>query len=344
MRLIRIFASTSNFNLNIRILKKAFVTGGTGFIGSHLVEALIGHDNYSEVRCLVRNEEKWLKGKNYVKVQGDLHDLSTLKRGLDNIDVVFHNAGIVKAPAWQQFEHTNVDATENLLRIAQKQDIKTIVVLSSLAAAGPSHENPVSEEDPLMPVSMYGKSKKQMEEMIHKTANGNGSISILRPSAVYGPREDQIYSFFKMLNKRICPIIGDGEKPRISMVYVMDVVQGILKAAEQQKPGVHTYFISDKYIYTWNQVRETSTKILGKKAVPIYIKPKYVKKIATAVEKTASFFGSYPVINRDKANEIILEWTCSIKKAQHELGYEPKYTLAEGISRTIHWYKMHHWL
>lgn len=323
---------------------KAFVTGGTGFIGSHLVDTLLEHDSYSEIRCLVRNNEKWLKGKDFVKVNGDLDDLSVLKKAVSNVDVVFHLAGLVKAPTYQAFEHANVDATENLLRIVQKEGVKKIVVLSSLAAAGPSQGKPVTEQDPMSPISMYGKSKKQMEEMIHHLASEDSSVTILRPPAVYGPREDQIYSFFKMVSKRICPIIGDGEHPKISMVYVGDVIQGILKAAEQKETGVNTYFITGKEIQTWNEIRGTTAKVFGKKSIPIYIKPKFVKKAASFIEKTASFFGSYPVINREKANEMVLEWTCTSEKAKEELGYEPKFSLDEGISRTIHWYKMHHWL
>lgn len=325
---------------------KAFVTGGTGFIGSHLVDTLIEHEDYSEILCLVRNNEKWLTGKPFTKIKGDLHDLGVLKNALSKVDVIFHVAGLVKAPTYAELERANVEATENVLRIAQKQGIKKVVVLSSLAAAGPSRGRPVHEDDPMHPVSMYGKSKRHMEQMIHNTAKDydDMSITILRPPAVYGPREDQIYSFFKMVSKRICPIIGDGQKPKISMVYVLDVVQGILKAAQQKETGVHTYFISGEEIYTWNQIRGTTTTVLGKKAVPIYIKPKFVKKLAGFIEKSASFFGSYPVINKDKANEMVLEWTCSIEKAKNELGYQPEYTLAEGISRTIHWYKMHHWL
>lgn len=323
---------------------KAFVTGGTGFIGSHLVDTLIRNEEYTEIRCLVRNNEKWLQGKPFTKIKGDLDDLGVLRKAVGDVDVVFHLAGVVSAPTYREFEHANVDATENLVRIAQKEGVKKIIILSSLAAAGPSQGRPVTEEDPMNPVSMYGKSKKQMEELVHQIASEDSSITILRPPAVYGPREDQIYSFFKMVSKRICPIVGDGQRPKISMVYVADVVNGILKAAEQKKPGVTTYFISGKKIHTWNEIRGTTTKVLGKKSIPIYIKPKFVKKIAGLVEKTASFFGSYPVINREKANEMILEWTCTSEKAEQELGYQPQYSLAEGISRTIHWYKMHHWL
>lgn len=323
---------------------KAFVTGGTGFIGSHLVDALLADANYEEIRCLVRSNEKWLKGKPYKKIKGDLHDLETLQKAVENVDVIYHLAGRVKAPSYHLLERANVEGTENLMRIAQKNGVSNIVILSSLAAVGPSNEQPLDESTPMKPVSMYGRSKKQMEQKIHQLANTKTSITILRPSAVYGPREDQIYSFFKMVDKHICPIIGDGVHPKISMVYVKDVVQGCLKAAEQQNADVETYFISGAEIYTWNKIRSVATKVLGKKALAVYLKPKWVKKIAGGLEKAASFFGVYPVINKEKANELILEWTCNIEKARNELGYKPEFSLEEGISRTVHWYKKHHWL
>jgi len=149
---------------------KAFVTGGTGFIGSHLVDHLIKSDSYSEIRCLVRNQEKWLSGNNYIKIEGDLHDLPALNKGIDGVDVIFHLAAVVKAPGKKEFFHTNVDATENIIRIGQKKGIKNFVILSSLAAAGPSFGKPLTEDKPLMPVSTYGQSKKKMEEMIHEIA------------------------------------------------------------------------------------------------------------------------------------------------------------------------------
>jgi len=323
---------------------KAFVTGGTGFIGSHLVERLIEDNSVKEVRCLVRNQEKWLAGKNYTRVSADLSKITVLKDSLEDVDTLFHLAAIVKAPTMKEFERANVEATETIIRIARKSGVKKIIVLSSLAAAGPSYGKPLTEDAPMMPVSMYGKSKKMMEEMIHAVQTPELSISILRPPAVYGPREDQIYTFFKLMNKRICPIVGDGNKPEISLVYVSDLIDGIILAANQRKPGIKTYFISGPEINNWNQIKNICSKVLGKKPVPLYIKSGWVKRIAGIVESTASVFGSYPVLNRDKANEMILEWTCTSQKAADELHYKPEISLEEGISRTIHWYKKHHWL
>lgn len=323
---------------------KAFVTGGTGFIGSHLVDQLIDSKKFDEVRCLVRNKEKWLTGKQYTKVQGDLFNITSLQKALNGIDILFHIAAIVKAPVIEDFRRSNVDATENLVRIARKSGVKKIIVLSSLAAAGPSAGKPLDENSPMQPVSMYGKSKKEMEEILHQIHTPELSITILRPPAVYGPREDQIYSFFKLMNKRICPIVGDGIKPELSMVYIADLIQAITKASDNLVPGIHTYYVSGPEIYNWNQIKEVTSKVLGKKPIPIYIRPAMVKRIAGAVESAASLFGVYPVLNREKAKEMILNWTCSNKKAIKELEYCPSVSLEEGISRTIQWYKKHHWL
>ncbi len=322
----------------------AFVTGGTGFIGSHLTDALIKHPDYNDVKCLVRSREKWLEGKDFIKIEGDLHSIKSLNKALDGVDVIFHIAAIVKAPTQAEFDHANVEATENLLRLAMKNNVKKMVILSSLAAAGPSNGSPLTEEDPMNPVSMYGKSKKRMEEMIKKVAPDDMSITILRPPAVYGPREDQIYTLFKMMKYGIAPIVGDGNHPKLSIVYVKDVVQAILKSADQTEPGIHTYFIDGKKIANWNMIRDIVTTVLNKRNVPVKLNPAWVKKIAGAVETTASFFGLYPVINREKANEMILEWTCTHDKAKSELDYQPEYSLEEGISRTLRWYKKHGWL
>jgi nucleoside-diphosphate-sugar epimerase len=292
----------------------------------------------------VRNQEKWQTNKPYTKVRGDLFSITTLKKALEGVDTLFHIAAIVKAPIMNEFQKANVEATENIIRLAKKSGVKKIVILSSLAAAGPSNAKPRTHDDPMKPVSMYGESKKQMEEMIRQIHTPDLSVTILRPPAVYGPREDQIYTFFKIMNKRICPIVGDGKKPEISMIYVSDLMQAIELAAEKRSQGVHTYFVSGPEIYNWNRIKNVTSKVLGKKPVPLYIRPGMVKRIAGVVESTASVFGMYPVLNREKANEMVLEWTCTNLKAIKELKYHPLVSLEEGISRTIHWYKKHHWL
>lgn len=322
----------------------AFITGATGFIGSHLADKLIHDSNWGEVKCLVRSREKWLEGKDYTRVDGDLNSIRAIERALDGVDVIFHLAAIVKATSQAEFDHANVDATENIIHLAKKSGVKKLVILSSLAASGSSNGTPRIESDPMEPVSMYGKSKKKMEQMIHREAGNDLSITLIRPPAVYGPREEQIFTLFKIMNKGIAPIVGDGENPKISLLYVDDLIQAILLAADQKLTGVHTYFVSGERVTNWNEISEIVKTVLNKKLTTVKLRSTWVKNIAGIIETTASFFGTYPVINREKANEMVLEWTCSHQKATNELHYKPEYTLEEGLSRTIRWYKKHNWL
>jgi len=323
---------------------KVFVTGGTGFIGSHLVDYLSNDPLFGEIRCLVRNDRKWLADKPVEFVKGDLHSLPVLKKAVEGVDVVFHLAALTKARSMKTLERLNVDATEHLVRLSLKAGVKHIVVLSSLAATGPSFSRPVNENDPLMPISKYGKSKMQMEQRIQELDTKEARITVMRPPAVYGPRDTQIYSFFKIASFGICPVVGDGLHPKISLMYVKDVVQALIKAIAVESPGYHPYFIAGEKDYTWDEIKTTTEKALQKKVAKIPVSSKWLKNIGTVAEKAGNLFGFHPDLNREKANEMIMEWTCSTQKARKELDFKPEYTLQEGFNTTIRWYQRNHWL
>lgn len=324
---------------------KAFITGGTGFIGSHLVDDMLAKGEH-KVSCLVRKDLKWLQGRDIEVVNGDLFDLKALKQGLDGCDAVFHCAGIVKAPNEQAFVRGNIESTENVLRLAIKMQVPKVVILSSMAAVGPSNGAPIDETAPMRPVTGYGRSKKAMEDMIANVAAeaGKTSVTIVRPPAVYGPREQDILTIFKMAAKGIFPMVGDGSSTRLSVVHVKDLVRGIELAASDHKDGLTTYFIAGEPPVTWNEFRLATSRALGRKVRALKINPNWVGKIAAGVERGASLFGAYPALNREKAREMVLEWMCSTQKARTELGYQPKISLDEGIFDTVQWYKAHHWI
>lgn len=322
---------------------KAFVTGGTGFIGSHLVDTLLDDPGVRKVRCLVRDRAKWLEGKAVEMVRGDLFDLAALTRGMEGADVVFHNAATLQARDQARFDQVNVQATESIVRIAARSGVKRLVVLSSLAAAGPSGSTPRTEEDPAEPITAYGRSKLLMERRIREIAPAGLQVNILRPPAVYGPREEQIFSYFKIAKYRLSPMLGRPETG-ISMVHVRDLVQGIRLAGEFGEGGVDTFFLSGPEVVSWPRIHKATDSAFGRRSLPLWIGPGTVRNLAGLVERTSGMFGAYPVFNREKARELVQQWTCDHEKAVRVLGYRPRIGLEEGIRDTIDWYRRHYWL
>jgi nucleoside-diphosphate-sugar epimerase len=324
---------------------KAFVTGGTGFIGSHLVEELTRR-GYEEIRCLVRNDRRWLAGLNVREIRGDLMSMDAVKEAVSDVDYVYHVGGITRARDWDTFEKANVGATEHLLEAVAEvnPNISKVLVTSSLAVVGPCDNGVATEESPLQPISRYGKSKARMEAAL-KRFQSKIPIVVIRPPAVYGPREADIYTFFRALKAGICPIVGDPHAPSLSLVHVGDLVRGMVAAAEAPNTAGETYFIGSETFYSWNDVKDAATAALGRRALSVSIPPVLVGAVGAVVEVLGRLSGTYPPLNREKALEIRRVCKrCSTEKAQREFGYRQKIALKDGMAETIEWYRREGWL
>jgi nucleoside-diphosphate-sugar epimerase len=234
---------------------KALVTGATGFIGSHLVEALVQRG--AQVRCLVRNKRHlgWVKDSPVEFVVGNCREKNSLKQAVKDVDQVFHFAGATTAVKEKTFFEVNALGTENLVRacIENNTRLKKFIYLSSQAAAGPCRSvGKKKESDPCEPVSPYGKSKLLGEELALSHSN-ELPLLILRPCAVYGPRDKGFYALFKCLSKSINPCFSDHEQ-HISMCYVQDLVRAILLAAETQTENGEIFFLSDGHDYRMEEI------------------------------------------------------------------------------------------
>jgi len=325
---------------------KALVTGATGFIGSHLVEALLQRG--VEVRCLLRKtgDLKWIKGLSFETTLGDCCDKTSLRKAVKGVDQVFHLAGITKAVKEKTYFEINAFGTENLIRACLENNphIKKFLYLSSQAAAGPCRNGNIKKEsDPCEPVSAYGQSKRMGEELALVHAH-EIPLLILRPCAVYGPRESDIYTFFKLLSKRIKPYLT-GQDQRISLCYVQDVVQAILLAAESQIKSGEIFFLSDGYDHRMKEILDIFAQTMGINALRIRVPKQMILGIAFFSEYFSKISRKPSLINKSKAMEIIQEdWTCDIKKARTALGFEPRIPLAQGAKLTFEWYKKENWL
>jgi nucleoside-diphosphate-sugar epimerase len=318
---------------------KAFVTGATGFIGSHLCEELIKR-GYA-VTCLVRETSnlKWIDDLNLKRVKGDCTDRESLYNSIHDFDYVFHLAGLTKSSSDDAFFSINTKGTENLIKaVAEKNpQLKRFVYISSLSAVGPSKNGtPVDEHVHPSPVSNYGRSKLEGEKAILHYKN-TIPVTILRPAAVYGPRDKDFLVLFKMIKRGIFP---DWGKSYYSFLYVDDLVQGIIHCAERKEAEGKIYFMSENTVHTNEEVVKLISSALNAKAMRLKV-PKFVIPFCSFIgDKTHA-----GIINKDKMKEFThSHWTCNAKKVKEEIGFMPRVLIKEGMKWTADWYRIHKWL
>lgn len=321
------------------------VTGANGFIGSHLVSSLLTKKHL--VRCIVRatSDLKWIEKLDVELVKCGLNDVNSLSAALEGATYVFHLAGMTKAKKYEDYIYGNVQLTEHVMKACERHSsIKKIIVTSSLAAASPSPLNqPVTESVPSNPISSYGKSKVEMEQLLKEKYTDLPYV-IIRPPVVYGPRDTEVLLFFKTVKKGLIPIMGLGKK-QVSIVYIEDLIEGLCLAAENDKATHQTYFFESDRILEWEQIGRETVEILSCKAFKLTVPHFLLYMVAGLGELINIFQKKAPTLNWEKAKEITQEaWTCSSEKAREELGYEPKTTYKEGFRITLDWYKKEGWI
>ena len=319
---------------------KALVTGSTGFIGSHLVDSLI--KKKYKVYCLIRKSSnlKWIKDRNVELITGSYWDKASLSRAVKGMDYIFHVGAVIDAMEWDTFYKVNVEGTVNLLNVCAEvnPNLKKFVFVSSIAAAGPAKERkPVKESDACHPVSLYGKSKCLAEEAVARFFD-KLPIVIIRPTNVLGPRQRQLYSSLKLARKRIIPLLGNGDK-QTSLVFVQDVVQALLLAAEKKNIRGRTYFVSDGKAYSWRDILKFITKELNLSIV-IKIPFPVLMVIAFLNEMIAKVTGGSPLVTRKGILSVRNNyWLHDISLIRKELGFSPGIRFEEGMRDIIDWYK-----
>lgn len=327
---------------------KALITGATGFIGSHLAEHL--HAKGYELRALIRpsSDTKYLKHLPVEYVTGSFSDIESLAPAVRGVDVIYHVAGVVAARDRRGFFEGNQRATANLLDAAIRENpsLERFVHISSQAATGPSPsaEHPLDETAPLRPITTYGESKAAAEREVLERMS-RIPATIVRPPAVYGPRDVGVYTFFQVVKRGLAPLIGFDRK-LISLVHAEDLVRGFVMAGESDAGLGETFFISSERFYDWKEVGAITAQVMGRRR-PLYLNVPHplVLGIAAISGLTGRFTKKPPILDFEKGRDMTQGfWTCSIEKARTELGYSETLTLEAGISNTVEWYRAHGWL
>lgn len=327
-------------------MEKVFITGSNGFLGSFVAETL-SKKNY-DVYCLVRKTSnlRWIKNLKVNLVYGDATDRESLFRNLVDMDYVIHTAGLKRALTPDKYYRVNQAGTLNLLEacVSKSHNLKRFVYISSLAVSGPSSSNkPLTEEDECNPITYYGKSKLAGETEAKKFMD-KLPITILRPPAVYGPRDEDIFSIFKIVSYGIKPVLS-GVRNLLNLIYVEDLVDAIKVSMSSSRAIGKTYFTTDEKPYSWDQMGNEISKALKIKPIRIVV-PRSIFYVAGVLNDMLSkMLGKAAILNREKVKEMSARyWLCTSRKIEEELGWQSKVPLEEGIKKTVDWYKKERWL
>jgi nucleoside-diphosphate-sugar epimerase len=321
---------------------KALVTGATGFIGSHLAEALRLRGD--EVTALVRSSRKaQALGSLGVRiVVGDLDDAGSLARAVQGQDVVFHVAGLVAAKTEAEFMRCNRDGTASLVAAASEAGASRFVLVSSMAAGGPARPGvPLTGTEPPRPVTAYGRSKLAAETAV--TA-GRLPWVIMRPPTVYGPRDREVLKVFRMARLGVAPVFGDGSQ-QLSAVHGSDLASALVAAGTAASTIGTIYYPCHPEITTSAEFVRAIGTAMGRRISLIPIPSPIGRALLAITEASAMITGQTTILTRDKANEFFQKaWTGDPGPFSRDSGWQATHDLRSGLAETYRWYRKAGWL
>ena len=325
---------------------KVLVTGGSGFLGSHVAAELVklGHD----VRALVRksSNKKFLESLDRVELAyGGVEEESAVAKAAEVVDAIVHSAALVKARDEDEFFRTNVQGTRNLIEAAKKQGgaIKRFVHVSSLEAAGPSDDGGPIPADQEKPMTRYGRSKLASEKVV-LDAKEQLPVVILRPGGIYGPRDQEIADAFRSVKRGMLPLAGKGDT-RYSLIYGPDAARACIRALDADLPSGKVFFLSDGKVYSQLEMMEIIERAWGKRALvrtgmPLGV----IKTVSLFVEGYGKVRNKAVMLTREKSAMLGHHWVCAKDDIEAALGWKPEMSFEEGARVTARWYEENGWM
>lgn len=323
--------------------KKLLITGASGFVGGFLVEEAMnrGYEVHAAVRS--SSKTKVLDELNASKVIVHFDEPEALSQLLKDqqYDYIIHNAGLTKSPSQDKYNQINASYLKVLIDCIRSADIQLdkLLFVSSLAAYGPAdqqEEDVVKDHHTPRPVTMYGKSKLLAETYLKRVKEIPWLI--IRPTAVYGPREYDLLTVYQTLAKKLELYVGFG-KQELTFIYVKDLVRAMLDliASDQEYKG---YFATDGHIYSAEEMNRIVKNELDTSALPIRLPVVLIRFIAFISEKISSFAGNYPALNVEKVKELgAKSWNCDYTGLSEDINFTPQFDLKKGMKETIAWCK-----
>ena len=324
---------------------QALVTGGQGFVGSHLCELLAkaGH----QVRVLARptSDLSPLEGLGVEVVRGDLGADGDLRGAVDGVDWVFHVAGALMGLREEDLVRVNRDGTRRLCEacLTHSPGLSRFIFVSSLAAVGPSPGGaiPILEDAPPNPVTWYGRSKLEAEGVVR--SSGLPSV-ILRPPVVFGPRDREVFKYFQIARRGILPVPGAKDRS-YSLVFAPDLAEGILRAAETPMRSGEVLHLTGPEVVTWSKLGRKIAAALGTRDRVVHLPESLVRAAGHVADLASRLRGRPNIFSSQKVIEMLAPaWVASPGKAQEVLGWTAPTPLDEALALTVRWYRENGWL
>jgi dihydroflavonol-4-reductase len=326
------------------LIMKILITGGTGFIGSHLIDHFLDYNN-TEIFALVRDLKnlKWLKGLKINLIEGDLLNIPLLP---PDIEYIFHVAGSTKAYKIAEYYTVNQQGTASLFQALKAQKIrpKRVVYISSIAASGPSSDGTaVKEDSPPCPVSPYGKSKLEGEIEALKYKDSI-PLLIARISVVFGPRDRALIPYFKFIQKGILPSVGSKQK-LVSLIYIKDLIKALDLCIHKELATGEILHLANPDPSSWEDLGRAAAEAMQIKLINLKLPLPIAYLVSCGAEVLGKIHGDPSILNRQKFEELRQDgWVADTQKAKEKLDFTPQYSLREAIHETINWYMTNNWL
>lgn len=322
------------------------MTGGTGFVGAHLVQALLARGD--QVTCLVRRPELaqrlgWAE-RGVALVRGDLEDADALRKGCDGADTVFHVAGMIVARDAAAFMACNRDGTANVLEAAIDANVGRFLFVSSLAVGGPTTPgHAIDETRPPAPVTDYGRSKLAAEVLVKAMT---GAWTIVRPPVVYGEWDRATLKIFQLVKRGVAPVFGDGSQ-ELSVIHATDLAAGLVAAATTPAAAGRVYYAAHPAPTTSRDLVLACGRALGRSAPPRVLPvPGWLARgVLWTVGTLAHLAGRATLLSADKSDEYLAPaWTCRSDALTRDTGWRADIGLDAGLRRAAAWYREVGWL
>ena len=335
-------------------MKSILITGAGGFIGGFLVEEALsrGYDTWAAVRSTTSRE--YLKDERIHFIELDYTDQDRLEETLrDHMgewgrwDYVVHNLGVTKSTNYLDFEQVNygyLKALADAMRVTNMTP-DVFLLMSSLSVMGPGDEQnyqPIKSNDVPLPNTYYGVSKLKAETYLQSLEGF--PYTIFRCTGVYGPRERDYYLMIKSIKRGFDFSVGF-KKQMLTFIYVKDLAVAVMDALDKG-PLHRAYFISENQGYTQQEFRKIVCEELGKKfVIPVTCPLWVVKRVCAIAEWIGKVTLKASTLNRDKYKILKQRnWLCDTSDARRDFGFNPQYSLREGIREAIAWYRQAGWL